>query len=818
MFKNYFKIAWRNIIKQKTLSFINIIGLSIGIACFTLFLLYTVNEFSFDKFNKNSPNLFRVFLKAQGENGKGYNYATYHPMPLGPAIKQDMPDVEKFARIREAWGESFVRLDNNDVRREKVSFADASIFSMFSFKFIYGNPQTALQEIHSIVLTENKAKEFFGTANALGRAIEIKFDDRFQPFTVSAVTENIPPNSSVTFDLIGGFNFLETTEYGKGSNSNWHRSSLQTFVQLKPGSGLPNNQQIFSSFRKKYYPAEADDLKKWGAKWDASKPYATYGLQPITDIHTNNELGGSIVESVDTKKIWIVLGIAAIVLLIACINFTTLAIGRLAGRAKEVGVRKVIGGERKQLIAQFLCEAILMAILSALLGLLLARLLLPYFNDLSGRELPFSFKLYPQIIWMLAGVTLIVGLLAGSYPALVLSGFRPVEVLKSKVRINGSNLFTKSLVTLQFALSIVLIISTLIILKQTDYMNSRNPGFNKENVLVVDANETDTKKIFPLFKQSLANNTSIINIASAELGLGEGEGWSQSGFEFNGKHRQVYEFFIDKDYMNVLGMQLINGRNFDPGISADTVKSVIINEAMMNEFGWTLNNAIGQRLTGYYEDSTKFINTPEVIGVVKNFNFRPMNEKVEPQMFHAFADYAPFKFFVRIKPGNPSQAIAAIDKAWKTLAPDYPLKFAFLDESLNKFYKTEKRWRSIAGWAGGISIFLACLGLFGLAALAAVNRTKEIGIRKVLGASVTAIVAILSKDFVRLVLIALVIASPVSWYLMNKWLQDYAYRINIGYTVFVMAGVFAIAIALITVGFHAIKAAVANPVKSLRSE
>ncbi|MFN8291381.1 MAG: ABC transporter permease [Chitinophagaceae bacterium] len=818
MFRNYLKTAIRNIFRQKTLSFINIIGLSAGIACFSMFLLYTVNEFSFDKFHKNAAGIYRGYIKVQDKEGAGYSYGTYHPLPLGPAMKQDIPDVKAFFRFREPWGESFLRLENNEVRREKVSFADPDFFTMLSFRFIYGNPQTALSSPQSLVLTTDKAKQLFGTTNAIGRTVELKFDDRFQPFVVSGVTENIPSNSSLGYDLIGSFKFLETTSYGMEGQNNWRLSSLQTFVQLMPGSGTPGNTRLFTGFRKKYYPDEAKELDKWGVKWDKSRDYATYGLQPLAGIHVDTKFGGATVENIDPKNIWILLGIAAIVLLIACINFTTLAVGRLAGRAKEVGVRKVIGGERKQLILQFLCEAVLLAFISAALGLLIAVVLLPYFNSLSGRELHFSFSAYPQVAWMLAGVTLLAGLLAGSYPALVLSGFKPVEVLKSKFRINGSNLFTKTLVTVQFALSIALIISTLVILKQVKYMGRRNPGFNKENVVMIDATDVDTKKIYPLFRQTLQGDVNIDGLAGAELGLGEGEGWSQAGFEYNGKHRQVYEFYIDSGYVEVLGMRLIAGRNLDPGIASDSVNSVIINETMMNEFGWTRNDVIGQRLTGYYDDSAYSYKTPVVVGVIRDFNFRPMKEKVAPQLFHSFNGYTVTKIFARTKPGRTAEAMAVLEKTWKRLVPDYPFKYAFVDESLDRFYKAEKRWQGIAGWAGGISVFLACLGLFGLAMLAAVNRTKEIGIRKVLGASPAGIVGLLSRDFVKLVLIALVIASPVAWYLMNKWLQAYAYRINIGFTIFLFAGGFALAIAFLTVGFHALKAAIANPVKSLRTE
>ncbi|HWC55094.1 MAG TPA: FtsX-like permease family protein, partial [Chitinophagaceae bacterium] len=495
------------------------------------------------------------------------------------------------------------------------------------------------------------------------------------------------------------------------------------------------------------------------------------------------------------------------------INFTTLAIGRSASRAKEIGVRKVIGSEKRQLVFQFLAEALLLSFLSAVIGLLLGKLLLPYFNNLSGRALHFSLSQYPEMLWMLFALVFLVGLFAGIYPALVLSGFRPIEVLKSKVRVGGSNFFTRSLVTVQFILSIGLIISTIIILQQLKFMQNKNPGFNKENVVMVDAEGVETKKAYPIFRQTLLNQPQIAAVASAELGLGDGMGWSRSDFDYRGTHKAVYEYYVDPNYIDLMGIKLIAGRNFDPAIASDTVTSVIINESMMNDFGWTPQSAIGQKITGYADDLT-----PEVIGVVKNFNFLSLSEKIEPQMFQQFHDYAPYKYFVKIKAGNPSVALGAIKKAWTDVAPELPLKYDFLDESLNRFYKSEARWSNVIGWAGGIAIFLACLGLFGLTALAAVNKTKEIGIRKVLGASSIRIVALLSKGFVRLLLLALLIASPLAWYFMNKWLQNFAYRISIGWWVFIIAGSLALLIAFITISFQAIKAAVANPVKSLRTE
>ena len=816
MLIHYFKIALRNLKRQKVLSLINILGLSIGLACFSLFLLYAVNEFSFDRFHKNADNIYCVYRWTEAMNGQEAKGDIYMPSPLGSALKTDIPDVKEFVRFREGWGEDFIKVDDQ-VSTMPVAYADPSFFSVFTFPLKYGAPQTALKELQNIVITQAKAIELFGTDNVVGRTIEIKVDEDFVPFTISAVAENIPANSSIQFDLLGNFNYMETTNSGKRGVNNWHRSSYITYVELTPGSGLPNDVQKLASFRHKYYPDEEQNLKKAGYKWEGNVPPVRFGLQPLKAGHTDTMIQGGTIQQVNPKTIWILLSIAAGVLLIACINFTTLAIGRSARRAKEVGLRKVIGGQRKQLVLQFLSESVILSIVSAVLGSLLVKLLLPYFNNLSGRELHFSFSLYPEMIWMLAGLVLLVGLLAGSYPALILSSFRPVEALKSKIKVNGSNLFTKSLVTVQFALSVGLIICTMIILKQIRYMGSKYPGFNKENIVVVDADGTNTKKIYPLFKQTLLSRADISGIASAELGLGAGTGWSRSGFEYNGTHKNVFEYYVDADYIPLMGIQLIKGRNFDPKIASDTINSVIVNEAMVKDFGWTTDNAVGQVLKGYYKNAPPE-NMPTVIGVIKNFNFRPFKEEVKPQMFHQFSDYAPYKFFVRIKPGNPALAIDAMQKAWKAVAGDLPFKYNFLDESLDNFYKAERRWSSIIGWAGGISVFLACLGLFGLVALAAVNRTKEIGIRKVLGASVSNIVGLLSKDFLKLVLIALFIAAPLARYFMNKWLQDFAYRISIGWWVFVVSGAVAIMIAFITVGFQAIKAGIANPVKSLRTE
>lgn len=811
MLKNYFKIALRSLSRQKVLASINVLGLSLGIACFTLFLLYAVNEFSFDRFHPNAKNIYRVYRWTEAMNGDPSRGSIYMPMPLGPAMKQELPGVENYVRMRDG-GENFVKVNNN-VQRLKVSYADPQIFSMFNFKFKSGEAASSLLGLNNLVITESIAKNFFGSENPVGKTIEIKVDTAFQSFVVTGVTKDLPPNSSIQFEALANFHFFETIDEGKRSMNKWTRSGYITYVQLHEGSKLQGDTKTIAAFRHKYYPDEEGRYKKEGYVWDTKKPLVKFGLQPLLSAHTDTKISGG--DAVDPKTIWILLSIAAGVLLIACINFTTLAIGRSAGRSKEVGVRKVVGAAKTQLVFQFLVEALMLSIFSTLFGLLIAKFLLPYFNELSGRELIFSFQLYPEMIWLMFGLTILVGVLSGAYPAIVLSGFKPIEVLKSKIKIGGSNVFTKSLVTLQFTVSIGLIISTVLILQQIKYMNNKNPGFNKENVVMVDASDIDTKKVYPLFKQALASSQYIQGIAGAEMGLGEAQGYSISGFNYNGKPKDVYEYFIDPDYIKVVGMQLIAGRNFSSNIADDTTVSVIINEAMARDFGWSMDSVIGQRLTGYREGKAP---DPVVIGVVKDFNYRSLSKGIQPQMFHQFADYKPYKYFVRIKPGNPSAALAEMKKAWSSIVPDLPFKYNFLDEELNKFYKGEQRWSNIVGWAGGISIFLACLGLFGLAALAAINRTKEIGIRKVLGASVSNIINLLSKDFLKLIIIALIIASPLAWYFMNKWLQDFAYRINVGWIVFVATGAIVMLIALLTITFQALKAASANPVKSLRTE
>jgi putative ABC transport system permease protein len=820
MIKSYLKIAIRNLQKQRVITFINVFGLSTGIACFSLLLLFAMNEFSFDKFHKNAPDTYRVYalwdqsLFSDRKNPQppiAYtDYESLTPKTLGEAMKEDLPDVANYVRLQLPWGDNLVQTDHKTLRAQ-VGFADPSFFSVFNFPLKYGNKKTALHDMNDIVLTESRAKELFGTDDVVGKTVEIQLGTTIQPFRISAIAENIPSNSTIRFDVLGNFPFIKNFgEHKLTIGNNWHPQVWQTYVQLRPGSKLPNDANQMDRFLRTFTPPAM--FKSMGVtNWNKKESPVTLKLQPLLHIHTDSWFNGyafTDYEVIDPKAIWILLAIAGGILLIACINFTTLAIGRSAGRSKEVGVRKVIGAGRRQIIFQFLTEALMLSMASTVLGLVFANLLLPWFKQLSGRDLHFSLSLYPQMVFLLIGVMLFVGLLAGSYPALVLSGFNPVDVLKNKIKIGGSNLFTKSLVTFQFVLSIILIVSTVIILQQTQYLINKNPGFNKENVVAIDASQMDPTKIFTSFKQIVLSHPEIVGVASSAAGMGAGQ--DLLGYSDQGLSAAVN--VVDPDYINVFGMHLIAGRNFEPMAANDTIKRVIINETMMKAFGWTLQNAVGQEIKKFQGT------TAHVIGVVKNFNYRPLSEGVTNQLFETTADKGYIHFYVRIKAGNPTPALAVMQKAWNSVMPGVPMKYSFLDEDVNNYYNSEQRWSSIVGWAGGISIFLACLGLLGLAVLAAVNRIKEIGIRKVLGASVLNITNLLLKDFLKLIFIAFLIASPIAWIFMNKWLQAYANRISISWTVFLFAGLFAVLIALITISFQAIKAALMNPVKSLRSE
>jgi putative ABC transport system permease protein len=812
MFWNNLKIAWRDLKNQPGLSLINIIGLSIGMACFTLFLIYALHEFSYDQFHHDHSQIFRVYRWTKSYGDRTESKDVYLPMPLGKALEQDFPDVETSIRFREDWGDEFVRIDGQ-VGRKGMAYADPEFFDVFDFSIIYGNKKAPLANVDDIILTESTAVELFGESNPTGKTMEIQIDDDFVPFKIAAIVADLPSYSTIQFNMLASFDFLENrTNNGKQSRDNWNRSSYWVFVKMKQGSNLAHSAERLQAMRTQYYPEEARRFRE-EQLWEEDGSPITFGMQSIASMHTDPTIGGS---AADPKKIWMLLMLAFGVLLIACINFTTLAIGRSAGRAKEVGIRKVIGSQRNQLIAQFLTEAFFVASLSMLIGIVISQWLFPSFRNLTGIDMHVSLFDFPGIFILLFGVTLLCGLITGSYPSMVLSSFKPVEVLKNQIKLGGSNYFMKSLIICQFAISISLIIATLVIISQVHFLRSAYPGFEKENVVVVDARGTQTLKNYPIFQDQLSRNPHIIGVASSELSIGPEAGWSRSGWKYHNELKEVYEYFIDEHYLDVLGIQLLSGRNFDGAMATDTAASVIVNQSMAHYFGWTEDNVIGQKLSGYHGNSA--LGDPVVIGLVKDFNFRPLSEEVQPQMFHQFSEYEPQQYFVKIAAGDPSPILAEIEKVWKSIEPAYPFKYSFLEGDIDRFYQSEARFSRIISWAGGISIFLACLGLLGLSALASHNRKKEVGVRKVLGAGLWRIVLLLSKEFLQLVGVAMIIAIPVGWFLMNRWLEGFAYHIDIQWWLLAIAACLALLISFLTISFQNIRSGLKDPIDSLRNE
>ena len=810
MYKSYFKIGWRNLLHQKHFSVIKISGLSIGITCFCLLALYVHHELNFDKFNKNANAIYRPYVWFSAMNGypaQGYmDYSGPNNTSLGEAMKKSLPEVIDYVRIQLPYDESLVRIASKGFR-STITYADASIFSVFSFSLKYGAATNAMHNLNDIVLTESKAREIFGTDEVVGKTIDIKIGSSFQPFVISAVANDLPENSTIHFDVLG--NFLYAEKYVNGNNftgSDFHYIERQTFVQLKPESKLHADSKILQNFLTSFNPGYLNGLSTQNTP--AVEPPVSLRLQPLADIHTSTLNLWHDFPRVDLKAIWILLLIAFGTLLIACINFTTLAAGQSAKRSKEVGIRKVMGAEKNQLITQFMVEAFFFAIISMAIGLSLAYFLLPYFNTLTGTNLHFSVSILPELLLLITVILVFVGLLAGSYPAFVLSSFKPIEVFKNKLRLGGANTFTNSLVTLQFVLSIVSIISTFIILGQTNYMINKSPGFNKNNVVVIDASEADPAKIFPLFKQSMSQNPLVENIGSSAAGMGAGK--SYLGYTDQGLSVDIN--IIDTSYIPVMGMKIVAGLNFTNAQMNDTIKSMIINETMMESFGWTPENAIGKIINNFQGRDAI------VTGIVKDFSYHPFDEEIKNQAFITSKDNGYVNFYVRLKPGNQMRAIDEMQKQWNNLMPGIPMKYSFLEDDLNSYYQSEKTWSQIIGSASIISIFLGCLGLLGLTTLATINRTKEIGIRKVLGSTTQSIFLLLSKDILKPVFISLSIAFPVAWWAMNKWLQGFAYHINVSLWIFLVAGVTALLIALLTVSFQSIKAALANPVNSLRTE
>ena len=799
MFKNYFKTAFRNLRRNKIYSFINISGLSIGLACAMLIMLYVKDEVSFDKFHKNVNNIYRVVSKNK-HNGTEYKDGNTGFLQ-GPRFKQNVSGIDRFVRVQS--GSEDIKI-GNEIQAQDLLYVDSSFFSVFTFPLLSGNSKTCLIEPHSIVLSEDAAKKYFGTADAVGKLIMLKNDSVFIPYKVTAVAKRCPQNSSIQFTAL--LPFKETAADAQ-NNDNWYNFFLNTFVVLNPNVNPQNvNKQMQAFYIKDAAITFKQMIEKYGGGADASM--GAYFLQPYTNMHMSTELPAQngLTNASNPMYAYILSGIALFVLIIACINFINLTVARSVKRSKEIGIRKVIGGNRKQLIIQFLGESFLLCTIAFVFAVLLVQLILPLFNDLSNKALSLSYLFDAKLIGGYILLFLITSLLAGFYPALILSGYNPVQTLYSRFNIGGKNYLQKSLVVLQFNLASFLIIATFTIYSQFNFLTNTKLGYDDSNLVLVNKDRIRHVDA-ALFKNELMKSPDIIGVSAKNGGV-----WRTGAKTGNDSSMQFAYETIDESYLPLLKIPLIEGRNFSVAFPSDSTNSVIVNESFVKKARW--KNPIGEIVNFFYNNNEIY----HVIGVVKDYHFASLNEKIIPQLFTMKNDNLYGTYYIKIKPNAQTASLKLIQKTFKKLYPMSPYSYVFKDEQNLKEYEAVAKWKQILLFGAILTIFISCIGLFGLSVLSAEKRTKELGIRKVLGASVRNVVSILSADFLKLVLIALVIAIPLSWLAANKWLENYPYRISLSWWLFATGSILVIFIALATVSFQAIKAALQNPVKSLRME
>jgi putative ABC transport system permease protein len=808
MFTNYFKIGWRNLLKNKGFSIINILGLATGLACFVLIALYVTDELSYDKFNKNAARIYRV--DSDIKFGGNEMRLAVNSAPMGATLKKDYPQVEQYVRIFGSGDGKLVKKGTEYINEQKSAHVDSTFFSVFTLPAISGNTVTALNEPNTVVITASTAKKYFGTTEAVGKTIEANKT----PYKVMAVIKDFPKNAHFNFDFLYS---MDNADYGDWGNFLSH--NFQTYIVLQNGTDYKKFEKNFAQVLQKYIVPQARQFMQINSMEDFEKAgnKLQYSLMPLTDIHLKSDRIAELSPNGNIQYVYIFGAVAIFVLLIACINFMNLSTARSANRAKEVGIRKVLGTGKGALIAQFLSESIIMVTISLILALLIAFLVLPYFNTIAAKSLSLRNLLNLYILPFLVLLPFVVGLLAGGYPAFFLSRFNPISVLKGNTGtgFKKSNL-RSSLVVFQFTTSIILIIGTIVVYNQLNYIQTKNLGFNKDQVLIINGTGA-------LEQNARAFKNEVLNLPGVSIGTLSGylpiassarndNSYSREPVMNvnNGFNMQTWR--IDHDYIKTFGMEIIKGRDFSKDFPSDSA-GIIINETTAKILGY--EDPVGQKIYTIEEVPEKVI-AYHIIGVVKNFNFNSLRENIGPLSF--FLGKSEWRASFKVSANNIESLLQQVENKWKTLAPGMPFSYEFLDQGFDNMYRVEQRVGKIAITFAILSILIACLGLFGLATFMAEQRTKEIGIRKVLGASVSNVVSMLSKDFLKLVTIAFCFAVPLAWWAMHTWLQDFAYRIDIAWWVFVLAGFIALIIAVMTVSFRAIKAALANPTKSLRAE
>lgn len=815
MIKNYFKVAFRNLWRNKGYSAINIFGLAIGLASCLLITLYVTDELSYDRHFKNADRIYRI--NSDIRFGGADMHITQTSDMMGGLLKKDYPQVEEYTRIYNNDGARLIKKGNAYITEARVANVDSTFFDVFRLPVIEGDTKTALNEPNTVVITESAARKYFGSLNVIDKTIEVKNDDNNAntPYKITAVIKDIPKETHFNFEFLFSMKNVDY-QWGQLTSHNFH-----TYLLLKPGTDYKAFEKNFEQFSEKYVLPFAqqfvkissmDDFRKAGNKLE-------YTLIPLTDIHLRSDFTFEITPSGNIQYVYIFSAVALFILILACINFMNLSTARSAKRAKEVGIRKVLGTERKTLIGQFLVESTITAAISLIIAIAIAYFVLPLFNKVAAKSLSVNNLLGGYILPVLVLLPFVVGLFAGSYPALFLSRFRPIVVLKGNMNTGFKrSKIRNGLVIFQFATSIMLIIGTIIVYSQLNYIQNKKLGFNKDQVLIIDGayalgNNVQAFKNEVLAMQGVASGTissflPVTNSARSDNSFSKEAVMNTE----NGIDMQTWR--IDYDYIKTMGMEIVKGRNFSKEYGSDSA-AMLITETTARMLGY--DDPVGKTIyspTGIPGDGS--LVPVQVIGVVKDFHFESLRKKLGPLCFFLGKSTGLASF--KISAASAKALIPQIENKWKALAPGMPFSYRFMNDSFNEMYRSEQRAGTLAVVFAVLAVFIACLGLFGLVTYMAEQRTKEIGIRKVLGASVSNVVSMLSKDFLVLVAIASVLAFPIAWWAMNKWLQDFEYRIGISAWVFVSSAVAALLIALMTVSFQAFKAAIANPVKSLRTE
>lgn len=796
MFKNYFKIAWRNLWKNRASSLINIIGLSTGMMCFIVILIYVKNEMSFDRYHVNADRIYRVVKDFVNTDGTKIPDATTPPA-LSYSLKTELPEVEYATRFSPSGGRKYlIRYQDKAFYETSLMRVDSNFLHVFDFPFAMGNRESAFKGPLSIVLTQTAANKYFGDINPIGKMVRININNG-QDFLITGVLKDVPQNSHYTFDFLIPF----TSGRDSVINSDWSWHIFYTYVLLKPNANVASFLSKLQPLFSKHQPQNKD----------------RYYAQALTSIHLTSNLKWEIGANGDMNYINILMLIAIFVVVIAGINYINLITAQSVKRAREVGVRKVAGASKQSLVLQFLTESVCTVLVSFAVSIFAVSLLLPYVNRLMDRNLSL-FSASQLMLWIqLTGIILLIGIIAGLYPAFQLSSFQPVKVLKGKFIASWRGAYLrKSLVVFQFLISILLIISFFTIYRQVDFITEKNLGFDKYNILMMPNVRNTGLQVAAApgsWLDDLKKIPAVTNVARADGIFGEGNSTNGIAAKGGNNHISLNFIRIDHEFVPTFKIELIEGRNFLNSSHEDSA-SIILNETAIAQLGLQ-KPYIGQQLE--WDDEAGEKHPVNIVGIVKDFHFTSMHEAIKPFGFISEEGNGS-TFFIKLHSTNLAKDIAAVGRAWSSHNPDKPFQYSFQDEQLSKLYQSDIRFKNLFSYITVLAIVIACLGLLGLSIFTAEARTKEIGIRKVLGASATFLFTLLSKDFILLVAIAALMASPLAWWAMHSWLQSFAYRVNIGWEVFIAAGLTAIFITLLTVSYHAIKAAIANPVKSLRTE